>query len=305
MKRLHIAIVGAGGVGGYLAAKLAQRDLADLKLFARGAHLEAIRKEGLEVEENGETFTVHPDTSAPESGEEFDVVFLCVKSYDFGSACESVREHIGKETLVIPLSNGVGHREEIARYLHEGIICDGCVYVISHVKSAGKIVKKGANFYLIFGAERITPKMRQLSEVLTQSGLKNKLSEDAAYDCWKKYLFIATFASLTSYRKKPMDQVFKEHEEEVHELLAEIKKVANALGVPISDKDVAKVIQQAQNLPPHSKTSMQLDFEAGKKTELESLSGYIVKEGEKAGVDTPLMRRIYGLLSVAEKIREF
>ena len=304
MKRLKIAVVGAGGVGGYLAAKLMQKDLADVKLFARGRHLETIEANGLEVEESGECFTVHPDTSVPKNGEIFDVVFLCVKSYDFKSACESVREHTNSETLIVPISNGVGHGEEITRYLHEGIVCDGCVYVISHVSAPGKIVKKGANFYLIFGAEVITEKMRRLAEVLNESGLKTKLSAQAKYDCWKKYLFIATFASLTSYHKKPMDQVWKEHEAEVHELLSEIRKVANALGVPVSDEDIAKVLKQAQNLPEGSKTSMQLDFEAGKKTELESLSGYIVREGEKAGVETPLMRKIYDLLSAAEKIRE-
>jgi len=303
MKRLQIGVIGAGGVGGYLAAKLLQKDLADVTLFARGAHLEAICTNGLTVEESGETFTVYPQTALKE-GQTFDVVFLCVKSYDFESACETVREYVGEDTLIVSLANGVGHREEIAGYLHEGVVCDGCVYVVSHVQAPGKIVKKGANFYLIFGSEQISEKMREVAEVLNQSGLKTKLSENAAYDCWKKYLFIATFASLTSYHKKPMDQVWREHETEVHELLSEIKNVANATGVPISDEDVAKVIKQAQNLPEGSKTSMQLDFEAGKKTELESLSGYIVREGEKAGVETPLMRKIYDLLSVAEKIRE-
>lgn len=87
------------------------------------------------------------------------------------------------------------------------------------------------------------------------------------------------------------------HRDEVDQLLKEIKSVANCLDVPVSDEDVAKVIKQAEGLPADSKTSMQLDFEAGKKTELESLSGYIVREGEKCGVEVPLMRKCYEALS--------
>jgi 2-dehydropantoate 2-reductase len=293
MKKLKIAVVGGGGVGGYLAAKLTQHKKADVKLLARGKHLEMIRKEGLKVLDAEEEFTIYPDTAPPEKEEVFDVVFLTVKSYDFQSACALVSNHIDAETLIIPLANGVGHREVIAEYLRTGIICEGCVYIISHIERPGVIRKKSPLFYLVFGAEEIVPKMEMLAEVLQESELKAKLSKDAAYDCWKKYLFIATFATLTAYHKEPMDVVFAKYRDEVDQLLTEIKSVANAKGIPIGENDTAKVIKQAENLPKGSKTSMQLDFEAEKRTELESLSGYIVHEAERAGLEVPLMQKCY------------
>ena len=296
MEQLKIGIVGAGGVGGYIAAKLTQHDVP-VKLFARGRHLEAIRENGLKVIEPDGEFTVFADTTAPKEGEVFDAVFLAVKSYDFESACAQVAPFVSSTTLVIPLANGVGHKAVIQKYLPKAQVCEGCVYIVSHLKSPGVIVKKTPLFYMVFGGCEDEARMDALAKLLNESGLKTKRSDDACYDCWKKYLFIATFGTLTSYYKMGMKEVFMAHRDEVDQLLKEIKSVANCLDVPVSDEDVAKVIKQAEGLPADSKTSMQLDFEAGKKTELESLSGYIVREGEKCGVEVPLMRRCYEALS--------
>jgi len=300
MATMRIAVVGAGGVGGYLAGKMLKAGLADVTLFARGPHLEAIRDKGLEVRDVDETFTVSPRTEPPAEGECFDAVFLAVKQYDFAAACERIAPYVGEETVIVPLANGVGHREVIEGYLPKGVVCDGCVYVISHIQAPGIIRKKSPGFYLIFGREEITVGMEQLATLLQESGLKTKLTPDARYACWKKYLFIALFATLTSYYEMPMERLYREHRDEVEALLKEIRAVANAMGVPIGDEDIAKVRQQAENLPPNSKTSMQLDFEAGKRTELETLSGYIVHAGEKLGIETPLMRRYYDALRERE-----
>jgi len=292
MDMLKIAVVGAGGVGGYVAAKLAFAEVP-VTLFARGKHLEAIQKEGLRVIEPDGEFRAFPDTALPKVGEVFDVVFLTVKSYDFKSACERVAPFVSSDTLVIPLSNGVGHKETIQKYLPDVQVCDGCVYIVSHLKSPGMIVKKTPLFYMIFGDEMISPKMEVLAELLNASGLKTKLSQYARYDCWKKYLFIATFATLTSYYKMGMKEVYIEHRDEVEQLLSEIKSVAHAVDIPISVEDIAKVYKQAGSLPPNVKTSMLLDFEAGKRTELESLSGYVVHEAKRLGLEVPLMQKCY------------
>ncbi len=292
MENLKIAVVGAGGVGGYVAAKLTQHKVP-VTLFARGKHLEAIQKEGLQVIEPDGEFRAFPDTALPKAGEVFDVVFLTVKSYDFKSACKSVVPFVSSNTLVIPLSNGVGHKETIQKYLPEVQVCDGCVYIVSHLKSPGVTVKKTPLFYMIFGGCEDEARMDMLSKLLNDAGLKTKRSDNARYDCWKKYLFIATFGTLTSYYKMGMKEVYTRHQDEVEQLLSEIKTVANALGVLVSDEDIAKVYKQAENLPPNAKTSMLLDFEAGKKTELESLSGYVVHEARELGLEVPLMQKCY------------
>lgn len=296
-KRLQIGIVGAGGVGGYIAAKLMLGGLCDVTLFARGKHAEAIEENGLTVDDAGKLFTVTPTLTPPEQGTAFDVVLLATKAYDFVSACEEVKPFIDDETIVIPLANGVDHKRELSHYLDHGILCDGCLYITSHIQSPGEIVKKSPLFYMLFGSESQSSKLQALLQLLTQSGLKSKLSETVAYDCWKKYLFIASFATMTAYYKVPMDEIAASHKEELVKVLAEIESVALSLGIPITEEDKAKVIMQGENVPKGSKTSMQLDFEAGKKTELETLSGYIVKRACEKNIAVPLMQQMYEALS--------
>ena len=297
-QKMQIAVVGAGGVGGYLAGKLVQKGLAEVHLVARGAHLEAIEKSGLKINDVEASFTVHPDTSLPKEGTPLDAVFLAVKSYDFEAACAQIKPWIVDETLVIPLANGVDHKAKIEKLLGRGVVCEGCVYIISHIEAPGVIRKKSPLFYMVFGDTTITPKMERLATLLNESGLKTKLTADARTECWKKYLFIATFATLTACHDLPMDAVYARYPDEVDKALDEIIAVARAVGVSLGDAEKAKVLKQAQTLPKGAKTSMQLDFEAGKKTELESLTGYVVHAAAKHGLTVPLIQACY------EKLRD-
>jgi 2-dehydropantoate 2-reductase len=167
---------------------------------------------------------------------------------------------------------------------------------LSHVKEHGVIKKGSPNFYLLFGTEKKYENLKALEEILNNCGLKNKYSKNIKYDCWKKYLFISAMASLTSYFKEPMGYVAQEKSELLADVIEEIKTVANKKGVEINDEDVAKTIKQASNVPYGSKTSMQLDFEKGKSTEVESLTGFIVIEAKTLGIEVPKMKTIYNSL---------
>jgi 2-dehydropantoate 2-reductase len=297
---MKIAIVGVGGVGGYIGAILTKFN-HDVTLIARGNHFDTIEKNGLKVSDNGKEFTINPKLTHSDNKEElskqtFDVVFLTTKSYDFQSACESIKNSITSSTIIIPLSNGVEHKTELANYLDKGILAEGCIYIVSHIKEAGFIVKKAPKFYLVFGSDTQNEKFEQLATILNESGLKSKYSQKIQYDCWKKYLFISSFASLTSYFKKPMGYVVNEQRQLLEEVVNEVKSVANAQDIPINDEDVEQTITQATNIPYDSKTSMQLDYESNHKTEVDSLSGYIVKKGKELGVATPKMEMIYAKL---------
>jgi 2-dehydropantoate 2-reductase len=300
MENLKIAIIGVGGVGGYIGGKLIQAG-HDVTLIARGEHRKVLETTGLKVIDNKQEFTVRPnviDVNDPEhlKATRFDVIFICSKSYDFQSVCSGIKACVDERTLIIPLANGVGHKAVLERYLERGIVCEGCIYIIAHLKEYGVVVKKADTFYLIFGSDREDERLHTLLSRLNESGLKTKLSQKVTYDCWKKYLFIASFASLTSYFKQPMGYVAKEQKELLKALLDEIRSVANALQVPISDEDIQKTIRQGENVPYDSKTSMQIDFEKGHKTEIESLCGYIVREGMRLGMDVEEMERMYNTL---------
>jgi len=102
---------------------------------------------------------------------------------------------------------------------------------------------------------------------------------------------------MTSYYKEPLGFIAQEKIDELESVLYEIKSVANKKGVEIDNEVIEKILKRLPTLPYDSKTSMQLDFEKGKKTEVEALCGYIVKEGKRLSIDTPLMKKYYEELS--------
>lgn len=296
MSNLKIAIVGAGGVGGYLGAKLIQQD-HDVTLIARGKQSEAIKENGLKIiDYKKDDFVVHPYIVESVEHEIFDVVFITTKSYDFESACKSIETCVDENTLIIPLSNGVEHSKTLEKHLPNSIICNGAIYLIAQIKEYGVIQRKSFTFYLIFGNKKENINLRVLEQLLNSCDLKTKYSTNIKYDCWKKFLFISAMASLTSYFNKPIGYIIEEQLELLIDVLIEIKLVANKKDIQINNNDVEKAIRQATHLPYEAKTSMQLDFEKSNRTELESLTGYIVNEAEMLKIDTPKLKKIYNKL---------
>ena len=286
---MRIAVVGLGGVGGYLAASLACT-AHEVVGFARGAHLDAIKQNGLTIVEDEKTWhaTCQAQTLQEASGT-FDLVLFCVKGYDLLPSLEALRHAITPQTILLSFANGVANGETLRQNAHAKVL-DGCVYILSHIEKAGVIRKKGKVFAAVFGGEREASE--KVAALFEEAALRYKTPENIEEAIWKKYIFIAAFATLTSTYDAPIGAIYKEHYDEAKALLEEIAAVAHAKGIEIAD-EVAKSLETASKVPYDSSTSMHLDFQNNKQTELESLSGYIVKEAQNLGVATPLMKRFY------------
>ena len=293
---MKIAIIGAGGVGGYIGAKLKQNSENEVAFVARGKHLEAMRREGLRVEDEEESFVVHPDHLGKdlEGLGVFDLIILAVKSYSLDEALEMISENIDKHTILLPLLNGVDHDMEVLERYPEARVLNGCIYIFSNIKEAGHIKKYGGVFHLFYGSRR-EPKEQylEIEKLFDATGLKHRLTDKIELETWRKYLLISAYASMTSYYGAPLGVIARDHYEELAQLLAEIKAIANAKGIALEEKNVDNVLARVKSVPFDSKTSMQLDLEAGKPTEIEALTGYIVREGQRLGIKAPIMERIY------------
>jgi 2-dehydropantoate 2-reductase len=148
-------------------------------------------------------------------------------------------------------------------------------------------------FAAVFGGdEKATAKV---AEVFDEAGLRYKTPGDIKTAIWKKYIFISAFATATSYHDNSIGYVYENHKDEAKTLLKEIASVAKAKGVEIYD-EVEKSLQTASKVPYDSSTSMHLDFQNKKRVELETLSGYIVQEGKRLDIQTPLMKKMYEVL---------
>ena len=286
---MRIAVVGLGGVGGYICAKLAKTE-HKIVGFARGAHLKKIQENGLEIVEDSNTWSVELDArELKDIDGYFDIVLFCVKSYDLKEAYKNISSNIDKKSVILSFSNGVGNAE-VLRSLSASTVLDACVYILSHVQESGVIRKKGKVFAAVFGSEEDAT--QKLSTLFAEADLRCKMPKDIKTAVWKKYIFISAFATLTSFYDKSIVSLYENHYSEVESVLKEIAEVAFTQGVNIST-EVQNSLEVAKNLPKDASTSMHLDFTNKKRDELESLSGYIIREAKKGGVDVPLMRKMY------------
>jgi len=293
---MKILILGAGGVGGYVGALLGARGGAEVSLVARGAHLEAIRKNGLQIVEDDKRWTFHPAATVDDPAElgAFDLILVTVKHTSLSESLGLIASNIGPKTVILPLMNGVEHRREILARYPDADVLEGCIYILSHIERPGVIRKKGEVFRLCWGREGFDPsEYAVLCELFDRALPLHKPTAKIALEQWKKYLFIASMAALTSYYRIPMERVVAEHQEELEKLLEEIAAIARAKGVPLDEEIVRNTLRKMEKTVPGAKTSMQRDLEQGKAAEIEALPGYVVHEGKHLGVPTPVMERIY------------
>jgi len=259
---MRVLVVGAGGVGGYLAGTLAKNG-KDITLFATPKTNEFIQKNGLKIKDVNDEYSVCVKTKLNGI---YDIIILAVKAYNLDDILETIKIYSNKDTVVLPLLNGVGHFEKLKKFN----LKKGCVYILSHKVDINVIEKKSNLFYLCY------EKDKKLDELFDETTLKVKSSENIDADVWKKYLFIATFATLTSYYKKPIGWVIENKELEVREFVLRMLKIAKSKNIMLNEeKEIERVVKQAKNIPYNSKTSMQLDFEKNHKTELENLVGFL------------------------------
>lgn len=294
---MRIAVVGLGGVGGYIAANLAKTSHTIVG-FARGEHLNAIKEQGLKVVEDTASWHVEIDARTLEEAEGyFDVVLFCVKSYDLQESYRAISGNVDSKSILLCFSNGVSHGDEL-RALSQSKVLDGCVYILSHIEEPGVIRKKGKVFSAIFGG--LEKEAQLLKSVFEEAGLRTKTPEDIQTAIWRKYIFIAAFATLTSYYDKSIGYVYEHYFNEAKEALGEVASLAFAKGLDIFD-EVLKSLEIAKNLPYDASTSMHLDFVNKKRDELETLSGYIIKEAQILDVKVPIMQKMYKELLTKHK----
>ena len=256
---MKVLVVGAGGVGGYLAGIFAKSNI-DVTLFATPKTNEFIKKNGLKIIDTNEEFSICVKTSLNGI---YDIIIIAIKSYHLDDISPILEKHSDKNTIILPLLNGVAHFEKLKNFN----LKKGCIYIVSHKSDINEITKKSDTFYLCYETDE------KLDTLFSKTSLKVKSSENIDNDIWKKYLFIATFATLTSFYKQPMGWVIENKEDEVIEFVKRMIKLA-----PIKfdeEKEISRIIKQAKNIPYNSKTSMQIDFEKGNKTELDNLVGYL------------------------------
>lgn len=303
---MKAAVIGIGGIGGYyggkLAAKYAGAAEHQITFIARGEHLKAIQRRGLQLITVEGNLTAVPAlaTDNPHDAGLFDLVLVCVKSYGLEAAARQIKDNLHDETVIIPLLNGVNIAERLKAILPKGRILGGCVYISARIESPGVVCQVGGPCQLIFGPDRGTEAapFHPIEDFLKNACIKAELVGDIAIPLWTKYIFIDPLAGLTAMLGKAFGAILEDERDRgmLAGLMREVELVARAQGVPFPNDIVSATMAKTASFPATTKTSMLLDFEKGNPAELDIFMGYMVAAGKKLGVPVPLHEKVYGEL---------
>ena len=191
-------VYGAGGTGGCLAAFLAMGE-KDVTLIARGAHRDAIEKNGLVLETGHGTFAVPIPVFEQEIyDQQPDVIFVCVKGYSLEGTLPTLQRLCRPETIVIPILNVVGTGGAMQPKLPQSLVTDGCVYIAAEIKAPGVVHMSGDIFRVVFGPrtpEEYRPELEQVAQDLNDCGVEAILSENIQRDAWMKFSVVSSMAA--------------------------------------------------------------------------------------------------------------
>ncbi len=295
---MRIAIIGLGGVGGYFGGKLARKYASagapEVIFIARGDHLKAIQKNGLHLFTQEGNGIVWPNIATDNPGicGLFDLVFFCVKSYALESAAQLFKDNIKNNAVVIPLQNGIDSADRLRRILPHADVLNGTAHIISHMESPGVIRQEGGACKLTFGTDQAESAKRYsyILDVLTQAEIKAVLTDRISEALWTKFLLMCPLASLTSATGKTYGEILADNSLRIkaRSLMTEVAQVAAARHIMLSDQTIDATMDSIGGFGYSSKTSMQLDREKGRPTEIEHLTGFLCRAGREADVPTPL-----------------
>jgi 2-dehydropantoate 2-reductase len=303
---MKILIMGTGGVGGYYGGLLAQQG-NEVTFIARGAHLYAIRHEGLKVKSVHGDFHVFPAnaTDDPINVGPVDLILFCVKTYHTEAAAQAIRPAVGHRTVVMSLQNGVDAAEQIGSTVGTEHVVGGVTWLSSAVEEPG-VIKQISQFRrIVFGeldgsrSERI----QAIYEVLEQTGVTVEISEEIQKVLWTKLVFITAASSVGSLTRLPMGdyRAIPETRSLLASIMREVESLARAQNVNLDADVVEKWLEFIDNAAPSIKPSMQLDVEGGHRTELESMIGVVGRKGRELGIPTPVSDIVYAALLPVEK----
>ncbi len=305
MAKIRVAIAGIGGVGGYFGGMLAKYysndPRVDICFIARGAHAEAIRMQGLRVETQNGDFIAHPAlvSDDPALIGPVDYIIYCTKSYGLEALVQSLRPCIGPDTVLLPLLNGVDNDQVIRELLPQNEVWNGCVYLVAKRAAPGLIRASGNIARLFFGLDSGDGKrLKGMEQLFTEAGIDATLARPVEPVIWQKFMFISPVATLTSYLDAPIGEILAEEEKMglFLSLLDELSFVAAKMNIPLIPDYHGLVLARMESLPYDTTSSMHRDFHAGLSTEVEALTGYVVRMSKTLNVPTPVYDKLYAEL---------
>lgn len=303
---MRFGIMATGGVGGYFGAMLA-RGGKDVAFIARGAHLEAMRKEGLRVESvtPGE-FSVRDGvfTDSPAEAGVCDVILYCVKTTADDAAVPAIAPMVDADTVIINLQNGVAGEEKLAAVYGAERVMGGAAYIFTSIAGPGLIRQIGGPRRLVFGEMGGGASVRgdAIFTELKDAEINAVYSEDIEAELWTKFIFICAVGGVTALTRSTIGEImaYEGTRNMMRETMREVFLVGRAKGVNLSEGADENRYRFIDEQNPASKGSLCHDLEAGRRLEIDALCGTVSRIGAEVGVETPCNDFISHTLKLAD-----
>ena len=298
---MRMAVMAAGAVGGYFGARMAAAG-HDVAFIARGAHRDAIRRDGLKIESAlGDLHLKDVNVADdPKDVGPVDVALFAVKLWDTESAAAQARPLVGARTRVITLQNGVDSVERLAPILGDEATIGGATYVVTNIARPGVIRHTGTVARIRCGRldGRSDGVLAACVNEMKSAGIDITLADHMLVDIWKKFVMLSGTSGITASTRQPLGVIRDDEDMRAFffKLMDETMAVGRAAGVALPADYAAELERAVTGFPPNMKASMANDLDAGNRLELDWLAGKVVALGRKLGVAAPAQEAVYAIL---------
>ncbi len=298
---MRIATMATGGIGGFLAVKLALAGHS-VATIARGDHLAAIRENGLRLDSVTASEIAHPDiaTDRPEDVGPVDAVIFGVKGDALEDAARACLPMLGPETLVVPFLNGVEASDRLIRILPEHNVGNGVARVSTTISTPGVITQTGAFHSFIFAERDSRPSARvdALRAAINDAGSSAPETDDIVKELWSKFVLFSALSGVTAAGRCTVGELRDTPELEAlfKRALSETAGIGRALGVALDDDIEEQVWASMLSFPAQGRASTAIDIEHGRPLEIDWVSGAAARLAAQAGVDAHVNAALYAIL---------
>ncbi|QBR94060.1 2-dehydropantoate 2-reductase [Nocardioides euryhalodurans] len=297
---MRIAVIGAGGIGGYFGGRLAQAG-HDVTFVARGDHLAAIRRDGLHVASVGGDFHVGDvrATDDPSGTGAVDLVLVAVKSWQLAGALPLLGALVGDGTAVVTTQNGVEAPEQVAAAVGRTAVLPGAARIFAMVTSPGVVSHVGGPATIAFGEwdDRRSERVSRLLATFTGAAVEAGVPDRIWAELWTKMLTVVPLGGLGAALDATVGEVRSRHRGLLEAAMAEVVAVARARGVELPDGIVPRTLGFLEQQPERATTSLHRDVVAGLPSELDAWTGAVVRLGAESGVPVPVHRTLLAVLT--------
>lgn len=303
-KSTKIIVMGAGAVGAYFGGCLASSDSNDMFFIARGAHLKAIQKNGIQVKSVYGDFNQRVEASDSLDGyrDTADIILFTVKSYDTKEAMELIRPKIGENTQILTIQNGLENFDKLEESFGADRVIQGICRIGAMVESPG-VIRHSSMGSIIIGEYdgTTTERVKFVKHLFDQVNVDCRITDNIKKEVWTKFIWNSVFNMLTAAAGVTTDKIFeKEPSKKLSfEIFREISLVASEYGIDFTENDYNKMATEVQKLGAF-KTSTYQDRVNGKRLEYKAFTGVILRMGKEKGLHLPYNEALYGLISLID-----